>query len=352
MSLLTHCPACNTYYRVVQDQLRISDGWVKCGQCGDIFDASQNLIEMAASAVTQLQPSEDPANHDAPSSPERQEAEQPPGLDCDVGQSEPILPESLANEFVPIGSLDTMLDVTLDKVVAHEPSMQGLLHTVSVDDDHFLGTQNVLSESDLSFVKSGVETDGEQKEATQPSKTKLGMLESESVSFLKLPVERVSRTHRTTRAVFWLCGLLLTLALFAQVVFQNRDLVAAKRPEFKPMLSRLCEMSGCSIRPYQQIESLIIDSASFERLNDGVYRLGLVLKNTSDMPLGLPSIELTLTDAQEQPLFRRAFTPAELAMNSIELGASTEWVSNVALKLALEPKQARVLGYRLVAFYP
>jgi len=45
MSLLTRCPACTTLYKVVPDQLRISQGWVKCGQCGDIFDATQHLIE-------------------------------------------------------------------------------------------------------------------------------------------------------------------------------------------------------------------------------------------------------------------------------------------------------------------
>ena len=47
MSLLTRCPACETLYRLVPDQLRISQGWVKCGQCSEIFDASQHLIELA-----------------------------------------------------------------------------------------------------------------------------------------------------------------------------------------------------------------------------------------------------------------------------------------------------------------
>ena len=44
MSLITRCTACQTLFRVVPDQLRISDGWVRCGQCGEIFDAAQNLL--------------------------------------------------------------------------------------------------------------------------------------------------------------------------------------------------------------------------------------------------------------------------------------------------------------------
>lgn len=44
MSLITRCPACQTLFRVVPDQLRISEGWVRCGQCDEIFDATPNLL--------------------------------------------------------------------------------------------------------------------------------------------------------------------------------------------------------------------------------------------------------------------------------------------------------------------
>lgn len=43
MSLVTRCPTCATTFKVVRDQLRISDGWVRCGRCSEIFDATQDL---------------------------------------------------------------------------------------------------------------------------------------------------------------------------------------------------------------------------------------------------------------------------------------------------------------------
>jgi predicted Zn finger-like uncharacterized protein len=43
MSFTTRCPACGTMFRVVPDQLKISDGWVRCGHCSDVFDAMLNL---------------------------------------------------------------------------------------------------------------------------------------------------------------------------------------------------------------------------------------------------------------------------------------------------------------------
>src|SRR5574343_315971 len=41
--LITRCPACQTMFRVVPDQLRMSAGWVRCGQCQAAFDASAQL---------------------------------------------------------------------------------------------------------------------------------------------------------------------------------------------------------------------------------------------------------------------------------------------------------------------
>lgn len=43
MSLTTRCPACGTMFKVVPDQLKISDGWVRCGHCADVFDATLYL---------------------------------------------------------------------------------------------------------------------------------------------------------------------------------------------------------------------------------------------------------------------------------------------------------------------
>src|SRR3954465_1332501 len=50
MSLITRCPACGTMFRVVPDQLRISEGWVRCGHCAEIFDATAHMAEHAQAA--------------------------------------------------------------------------------------------------------------------------------------------------------------------------------------------------------------------------------------------------------------------------------------------------------------
>jgi predicted Zn finger-like uncharacterized protein len=44
MSSITCCPACRTYFKIVPDQLRISQGWVRCGQCAEVFDATMQML--------------------------------------------------------------------------------------------------------------------------------------------------------------------------------------------------------------------------------------------------------------------------------------------------------------------
>jgi predicted Zn finger-like uncharacterized protein len=40
MSLKTRCPACDTVFKIVPDQLKVSNGWVRCGRCAEVFDAA------------------------------------------------------------------------------------------------------------------------------------------------------------------------------------------------------------------------------------------------------------------------------------------------------------------------
>ncbi|TDS79371.1 zinc-ribbon and DUF3426 domain-containing protein [Comamonas sp. JUb58] len=51
MSQITRCPQCQTRFKVVDDQLRISDGWVRCGKCKAVFDALTHLVAGAPAAA-------------------------------------------------------------------------------------------------------------------------------------------------------------------------------------------------------------------------------------------------------------------------------------------------------------
>ena len=51
MSQITRCPSCATSFKVVPDQLRISEGWVRCGHCEHVFDATEHLQPQPTAAT-------------------------------------------------------------------------------------------------------------------------------------------------------------------------------------------------------------------------------------------------------------------------------------------------------------
>ena len=56
MTAITQCPQCGTRFRVVPDQLKISQGWVRCGKCAEVFNAQAALDAAAARTAGQPAP--------------------------------------------------------------------------------------------------------------------------------------------------------------------------------------------------------------------------------------------------------------------------------------------------------
>ena len=54
MSLATRCPACGTVFRVVPDQLKVSEGWVRCGRCNSMFSAAGLLFDIDSGLSVRL----------------------------------------------------------------------------------------------------------------------------------------------------------------------------------------------------------------------------------------------------------------------------------------------------------
>ncbi|WP_353619158.1 DUF3426 domain-containing protein, partial [Paracidovorax cattleyae] len=73
-------------------------------------------------------------------------------------------------------------------------------------------------------------------------------------------------------------------------------------------------------------------------------------RSRADYPVAMPALELTLTDAQEQPVLRRVLLPQDLSAPA-ELPAHGEWGGAWPVNVGAAGN-ARVAGYRLLAFYP
>ncbi len=169
------------------------------------------------------------------------------------------------------------------------------------------------------------------------------------VSFVRAARRKAFWRQRWVRGVLLLVALVSLAGLALQVAVQERDRIAAMDPRARPWLVKLCEPLRCEIAPPRQIADVVIDSSSFNKARGDSYQLALTMKNQAGLPLAMPAVELTLTDAQDQPVLRRVLLPTDLAAPA-ELPARGEWSASVAV--IVTTGGARVAGYRLLAFYP
>jgi predicted Zn finger-like uncharacterized protein len=312
MALITRCPVCGTLFKVVPDQLRISEGWVRCGHCAEIFDASDDLQQSEAEHL-EVQPVDSLPEGAPPPIPAP--AEPSPVPTCLPG---PVLDVS---DSIPPAELEPEPALPRDSDVLEPP--------VSLPDP----VADVVLDSPPDLPPEPVD--------------------SGSYSFTCEPPSQAALPRPMTRALWVAAAVLLVLALGLQGIFQSRDRLAATWPEVRPWLQAACARLGCAVQALRQIEAIVIDSSTLSALqNEDAYRLNLVLKNQAPLDVAMPAIEFVLTDTDEQAVFRRVLTPAELGAASRVLFAGREWATSVDLRVIDNPNKGRIVGYRLLAFYP
>ena len=60
MTLAVQCPQCLTAFKVVQDQLKVANGWVRCGRCEQVFDARSHWLDVPDSVTALNDESSEP----------------------------------------------------------------------------------------------------------------------------------------------------------------------------------------------------------------------------------------------------------------------------------------------------
>ena len=334
MSLTTRCPACGTMFNVVSDQLKVSQGWVRCGQCAVVFDAA---LYLQAELVPQTGLSAPDTSVDATSglSPAASEIVNAP--------SAPFNPDT-HQQFAAFQSSQE-----LDSSYTEEISAALKESSAPLSAELLPGLQTPSAQvpevSSSPVFKPGFEPADDAPEEVP-----------EDVSFVRNARRQAFWRKPLVRVLLALLVLLLVVLLVVQWAVQQRSLLTAFEPRLKPALEAVCEVMGCTVEPVRQIEAVVIDSSSFSKVSDSVYRLSFSIKSSAPIAVAMPSLEVTLTDTQDQAVIRRVLTPAQFGMASGLLSPSGEFSGAVTLQLTpVEAGSAtarRVAGYRLLAFYP
>jgi len=351
MSLATRCTSCGTVFRVVQDQLKVSEGWVRCGRCDAVFNALEGLFDLGRDA---------PPDWDGPSAlaAEKGPADEPVDIDVDVDLAPPSSavppPVALApvedkghSSSFPSTAPAAFQDLLADPIDAHLFRKRGPVSDAKVDERDKLEFSDARFDSDL-FAESA--TVDEVDPHAPPSGAADLPLESAhgQPDFLRRAERKARWSSAPARLTLASASLIGVIVLLLQVGQHFRDTVAARWPVVRPILAAWCKAAACTLEAPRRIDEVMVDSTALTRaIGLDAFVLSVTLKSRSALPLAMPSVDLSLTDGNGRLVARRALAPRDFgAAGIIQPG------SEAALQLMLNAGSARVTGYTVEIFYP
>jgi predicted Zn finger-like uncharacterized protein len=355
MSLATRCTACNTVFRVVQDQLKVSEGWVRCGRCGAVFNALEGLFD--------LEPQ--PAATTAATAGASEVPQAPDMLADETGQAQPsqtiVAAAPASREVEPAVSMADDLDappgprepfffpVSAEPVIASAPA--------AFDDTPAsrVAQQDRIDFADARFnaallAEAGLDVADDDADSLPVPAEPVTAADGPTPEFLRQAERQARWTRPGARWTLSLLSLLLAFGLLLQVALHYRDLVVTLLPATRPALQAACELANCRIEALRRIDDIVIESSALNALPGGdTVRLSVVLRNRGVFPLAMPAIELTLTDAGGQMIARRVLPPADFGIATAAVLPAT---SEAPLQLVLATSGRRPSGYTVEPFYP
>lgn len=412
---VTHCPNCQTCFKVTDEQLKLYNGKVRCGRCAFVFNALNHLIEVEdMSAQTLHMPpnavrpekAEKPADKPVVPAPTPATAEAEPEVStattestestetnaADTTSTEPeqlvtaeadntVAEDTLdTNPFIPRAALQEALTGDPDGLNLAAAMGNSTEAEATQEQEQFSEEIEIKAPDDGSSFDQTV-ADGGSTPASSTDVTEVTAkpfyvepeldldvcppheLEEEPpkrpsrvfkpIADLTTPEPVLMEAEDRLRPV-WLAGAALAaLLLLVQLVYINRTQITVSFPGLKPALTALCGGIGCSI-PLPADDTLIsIESSELnpDTNQPNLIRLSATLLNRADFDQALPMLELTLTDTNDQTVVRKVFEPSSYLDKSHPVSAMLA-KSELQANLALDIGDLKAAGYRLFLFYP
>lgn len=308
----TRCPHCGTTFRIATEQLKAKQGRVRCGKCQGVFDA------LAALASAEAAP--------APEAVVRPEQAPPAEVALPSEPEHPTVPEHPA-----------------------EPEAEPAPEAEELEPEPELEEPQPEAAAEVAKVPESAESEPEAKPETEP-----GVVGAPPV-IAPEPLLHEDEPHpRGGRWPWILASLLAAIALVAQALLHFRTEVVLLAPETRPLFAAACDFLGCELALPHKIDLLGIEASDLapDREKAGRLNLAATLRNRAPYAQAWPHLEITLTDAQDRALLRRALAPAEYLPAGQSVAAGFPGQSEQAVQLTLDVGDTPAVGYRLYIFHP
>ncbi len=358
--MYTKCPECQTLFRVRAEILRQAHGQVRCGLCGEQFDALPRLSEdpeslLAAPAETpNVTPSAAAASdailgdalvaaQDEPKGAESIEAVAEESLDADLASAAEIGDET---EFTPefeaeagdgkaIESLPLPED---DDAGVEEILLTGMSNDAEIDREGEPADSGPVAEAETR-TDSGAEAISEikgQEEALEGAVTTEPQTLANELAREALLLEDGEPPARTGQVLAGLATLILLVLLAGQWVYMQRVPLYEKEA-LRPLLQRFCVTLGCELPlPRAPGRFEIVDRLVREHPKvPGALLVDLTFVSRSAQVVAYPVLELRLADVSGGRVAGRRFQPTEYLSAGIDpsLGVLPNRLTHVNLEL-------------------
>ena len=336
--LATRCSACGTVFRVVPDQLRVSEGWVRCGRCSQVFNALEGLVDLETGLPKPAAGGASVAGGEAQAEPDFEIAHPA------ARPGSPPLPPSSRIETEPAAALSR-------KAAASRAPDARALSAASVAEEPAPSPVSRNPDREPAFTADFSANSGLDSRLQASSAENA----ADKPSFVR-SAERAERWRSPrVRAALVCTAVLATLTLAAQASLEYRDALAAHYPETRPWLEQACATLGCKVDAARAIENLAVDSSGLVRVEkSNLYKLQVTLRNRGGIDVAAPALDLTLTDSQGRLMARKVLRLSELGASQATIAAGRDLTVQATVQaaasgdVALQP----IAGYTIELFYP
>jgi len=277
--MYTTCPSCTRQYRIRAGQLSIAAGEVRCGYCGEQFNALGRLSDEPL-----LLPEIETETQEA----ENVEAE---------NLEEPYISEAVSE--AP-DTLEQMIEPSIDdEILDAEPQFD--IGEIGEDDEiaHAVDSDEDIQDVGLDKVLSASE-----KLVDIPDT----LLES-----------KPSPRNFYVNLLWNFSALLLLIGLAAQLSWFNRDEILKKYPELLPEVKQLCEYFNCELLRQRNVHAIKLLNRDVRQhpIYSDTLLVNATMMNRSDVIQPFPRIQLTLFNTNGGMVAFKEFNPGEYLDDSI-----------------------------------
>ena len=146
----------------------------------------------------------------------------------------------------------------------------------------------------------------------------------------------------------------LTVMVLAQSAYYFRVELGSRLPGLKPLLVQYCELLSCTVTLPKKIDLMVLESSELESdpAQSNIIILHALVHNRALFAQTYPSLELTLTDMQDQAIARRLFHPEEYLKAGTDEKLGVPANRDLDIRLRMDTTDLKPSGYRLFLFYP